>query len=211
MPPSPKMIIGAYPHGGRADWSQRRKLGPPGGKPRGCYGLRPQKPPTRKTGAEQARDRVGIVGKRWNDPNYLAELLEAEGGPELIKFWRSPVFAEKFYNVPAFLLPRLSELATEVSSAGGGRGTYYARVHCLMKLASIAKEADPASFPPTGPPTHAERDLGHAIGEAFYHGCSVQDVALAIGLPADQIVAVGKRTIRRTGWLSRIAVDPDQG
>jgi hypothetical protein len=148
------------------------------------------------------------VGKRWNDPKYLAELREAEGGPERIKFWRSPVFGEKFYNVPAFLLPRLSELATEVSSAGGHRGTYYARAHCLMKLASTGKETD---FRPAEPPTDAERDLGHAIGDAFYHGCSLQDITLATGLPADQIVAVGMRTLRRAKWLSRISVDPDQG
>jgi hypothetical protein len=121
------------------------------------------------------------------------------------------VFREKFYNVPAFLLPRLSELATEVSGADGGRGIYYARVQCLMKLASIANETDPASFQAAEPPTNAERDLGHAIGDAFYHGCSLQDIVLATGLPADQVVAVGKRTLRRTRWLSQIAADSDQG
>ena len=151
------------------------------------------------------------MGKRWNNPDYLAELSETEGSPELIKFWRSPVFREKFYNVPAFLVPCLSELASEVSSAGGSRGTYYARVHCLMKLASSIKETDPASFQPTEPPTAAERDLGHAIGDALYHGCSLDDIALATGLSADQVVAVGKRTLRRTNWLSRIAADPDAG
>ena len=33
---------------------------------------------------------VSVMGKRWNKPDYLIELLEAEDAPELIKFWRSP-------------------------------------------------------------------------------------------------------------------------
>ncbi len=49
-------------------------------------------------------DMVGVMGKRWNKPDYLAELAKAEDAPETIKFWRSPVFGEKFYDVPAFLL-----------------------------------------------------------------------------------------------------------
>jgi hypothetical protein len=61
-------------------------------------------------------DMVSVMGKRWNKPDYLVELLEAEDAPELIKFWRSPVYREKFYNVPAFLLPRLAEMATEVAT-----------------------------------------------------------------------------------------------
>jgi len=35
-------------------------------------------------------DMVSVMGKRWNKPDYLTELLEAEDAPELIKFWRSP-------------------------------------------------------------------------------------------------------------------------
>lgn len=40
-----------------------------------------------------------------------------------------------------------------------------------------------------------------------HQGCSLADIALATRLPPDQVVAIGKRTIRRTKWLSRIAVD----
>ena len=69
------------------------------------------------------------MGKRWANPDYLAELAEAEGAPELIRFWRSPVFREKFHDVPAFLLPRLAELATEVATEvpdpHTGRRIYY--------------------------------------------------------------------------------------
>jgi len=54
------------------------------------------------------------------------------------------------------------------------------------------------------PPAEAERELGFAFGQAFHKGCSLADVALATGLPPDQVVAIGKRTIRRTEWLNRI-------
>jgi hypothetical protein len=43
-----------------------------------------------------------------------------------------------------------------------------------------------------------------AFGQAFHQGCQLADVALAAGLSNDQVVAIGKRTIRRTGWLKRI-------
>ena len=151
---------------------------------------------------------LGVVGKRWNNPYYLAELLEAEDAPELIKFWRSPVFREKFYDVPAFLLPRLAEMATEVPNTLTGLRIYNERVHCLMALAGVARRTDPASFRLDEPPANAERDLGLALGQAFHQGCSLADIALATGLPPDRVVAIGKRTIRRTEWLSQIA-DPD--
>ncbi len=149
------------------------------------------------------------MGKRWNNPDYLAELLEAEGAPELVKFWRSPVFGEKFYDVPAFLLPRLGEMATEVPDTHLGHRIYYERVHCLLALAGTARLTDPASFQLTEPPTDAERRLGSVLGQAFHQGCSLADVALATGLPSERVVAIGKRTIRRTKWLSRTAEDPD--
>ena len=60
-----------------------------------------------------AGGKVGVMGKRWNNPDFLAELAEAGGTPELVKFWRSPVFGEKFSDVPAFLLPRFTEMAAE--------------------------------------------------------------------------------------------------
>jgi len=153
------------------------------------------------------RGKVGLVGKRWNDPDYLPELLATEDAPDVVKFWRSPVFREKFYNVPAFLIPRLAEMATEVPDTQLGHRIYYERAHCLIVLASIASRPDPASFRLDEPPTGAERRLGFALGQAFHQGCSLADVALATGLPADRVVAIGKRTIRRTKWLSRIAAD----
>jgi len=154
-------------------------------------------------------DMVSVMGKRWNKPDYLVELLEAEDAPELIKFWRSPVYRERFYNVPAFLLPRLAEMATEVATEfpdpHTGLRVYYERAHCLILLAGIARRTDPASFRLDEPPANSERDLGRALSQAFHQGCSLADIALATRLPPDRVVAIGKRTIRGTKWLSRIA------
>ena len=150
-------------------------------------------------------DMVSVMGKRWNKPDYLVELLEAEDAPELIKFWRSPVYREKFYDVPAFLLPRLAEVATEFPDPHTGLRVYYERAHCLILLAGIARRIDPASFRLDEPPANSERDLGRALSQAFHQGCSLADIALATRLPPDRVVAIGKRTIRGTKWLSRIA------
>jgi hypothetical protein len=54
------------------------------------------------------------------------------------------------------------------------------------------------------PPSDAERRFGAVLGQAFHQGCSLADVAFAATLPADQIIAIGKRTIRRTKWLERL-------
>jgi hypothetical protein len=145
------------------------------------------------------------MGKRWTSPGDLPERAAAEGTPELVKFWRTPVFREKLRDVPAFLLPRLAEMESEVPDTHLGHRIYYERVHCLIVLAYIARRTDPASFRLTEPPANAERDLGGALGQAFHQGCSLADIALATGLPADRVVAIGRRTIGRTKWLSRIA------
>jgi hypothetical protein len=149
------------------------------------------------------------MGKRWNNPDFLAELAETGGTPELVKFWRSPVFKEKFSNVPVFLLPRLTRMASEVPDTPTGRRIYYERVNCLIVLASVARRTDPASICLDEPPAEAERDLGRVLGQAFHQGCSIADAALASGLPPDRVVAIGKRTIRGTKWLSRMTADPD--
>jgi hypothetical protein len=143
------------------------------------------------------------MGKRWKNPDSHAELAEAGGAKELVKFWRSPVFSEKFSDVPAFLLPRFREMAAEVPDTPTGRRVYYERVHCLLALASVARRTDPASVRLDEPPAEAERDLGRLLGQAFHQGCSIADAALATGLPPDRVVAIGKRTIRRTKWLGR--------
>src|SRR5215510_5450149 len=99
---------------------------------------------------------VSFAGKRWSKPDHLAELLEAEDAPELIKFWRSPVFGEKFYKVPTFLLPRVTEMAPEVATEfpdpHTGLRVYDERVSCLIVLAGVAPRTDPASFRLDEPP-----------------------------------------------------------
>jgi hypothetical protein len=85
---------------------------------------------------------VGIVREAANrDSDYLSESTEQSGSAELIKFWRSPVFREKFHNVPAVLLPRLSEMATEVPVTDLGRRIYYERVHALLAVGAVARQA----------------------------------------------------------------------
>ena len=81
----------------------------------------------------------------------------------MTRFWRSPIFREKFHNVPAFLLPRLTKIASEVPSSHLGRRMYYERVHCLITLASTERRTNPASFLLTEPPANAERDLGAVL------------------------------------------------
>jgi hypothetical protein len=149
------------------------------------------------------------MGKRWNNPDFLAGLAEAGVTPELVKFWRSPVFRQKFSDVPAFLVPRFTEMAAEVPDTPTGRRIYYERVHGLLALASAARRTDPASFRLDEPPAEAERNLGRVLGQAFHQGCSIADAALATGLPPDRVVAIGTRTIRRTQWLTRVTADPD--
>jgi hypothetical protein len=53
----------------------------------------------------------------------------------------------------------------------------------------------------------ADSDLGTMLGQAFHEGCSLGDVTLAAKLPPDLVIAIGKRTIRRTKWLRRLEDD----
>jgi hypothetical protein len=128
----------------------------------------------------------------------------------LIKFWRTPVFNLKLQQVPAFLIPRLSEMAAEVPDTELGRRIYYERVACLLTLTGIARDVNPATFRLTEPPGEAERHFGAVLGQAFHQGCSLADIVLATGVPADKLIAIGRRTIRRTGWLSRLEARNDE-
>jgi hypothetical protein len=114
------------------------------------------------------------------------------------------MFGHKLRNVPAVLVPALSDMAAQVADAPLGYRISYERAHALLVLASVAKKADPAAFALGEAPSPAERQLGFVIGQAFHQGWSLADVAFAAGIPADQIVEIGKRTIRRKGWLERL-------
>jgi hypothetical protein len=152
------------------------------------------------------KGRVGVMGKRWNNPDLLAEQAEEEGAPEVVRFWQSPVFGERFCDVPAFLLPRLAKMATEVPNTDLGLRIYYERVHCLIVLAHIARRTDPASFDLTEPPASAERDLGLALGQAFHQGCPARGHRARCRAPARS----GRRD-READNPSHQVAQPDSG
>jgi hypothetical protein len=81
---------------------------------------------------------------------------------------------------------------------------YYEQLHCLVALAGVASTADPSKFTVNGQPSDFEMQLGSVLGQAFHQGCPLADIALAADLPEDLVVAIGKRTIRGTGWLKRL-------
>jgi hypothetical protein len=128
----------------------------------------------------------------------------ADVATDVISLWRLPVFGHKLQNVPAFLVPTLSRMATQLADAPLGYRISYERAHALLVLASIARQAGPAAFALDQAPSSAERELGFAIGQAFHQDWPLADVAFAAGIPTDQVIAIGQRTIRRRGWLERL-------
>ena len=123
---------------------------------------------------------------------------------ELIPLWRLPIFGDKIRQVPAFLVPRLTEMANELPGTDLDRRIYYERVHALLAVASVTRGKNRAGFNLHEPPSDAERRFGAILGQALHQGCSLADVSFAARLPPGHIIAVGKRTIRRTNWLKRI-------
>lgn len=152
---------------------------------------------------------------------------------ELLEQWRDPVFRNPHWNVPASLAARLTEMADELLAGESvaqaianatipdapddilvtplrhamlprSLRVYYERMHSLLAVAALAGSTELPTIRPEVPPSDAEKRVDSVIGQAFHQGCSLADVALAAGLPEDQVLAIGKRTIKRTGWLKRI-------
>jgi hypothetical protein len=152
---------------------------------------------------------------------------------DLLERWRDPVFNDPHRNVPASLAARLIAMAGELTAGENVAEAianaripgspddlpvmplrhgalprrlrvYYERMYALFAVAACARSTKPATFRPGDPPSDAEKRFGSVIGQAFHQGCSLPDVALAADIPEDQIVAIGKRTIKRTGWLDRL-------
>ena len=123
---------------------------------------------------------------------------------ELIPVWRLPIFGDKIHRTPAFLVPRLTEMANELPGTDLDRRIYYERVYALLAIASTTRGKNRAGFNLDEPPSDAERRFGAVLGQAFHQGCSLDDVAFAAGLSPEHIIAVGKRAIRGTSWLKRI-------
>jgi hypothetical protein len=123
---------------------------------------------------------------------------------EFIEQWCDPLFNERHSDVPRPLAERLARMADEITARSIGRHVYYERLHALLALASIARHTDVGRFELEEPPSDPEKQLGASIGQAIHQGCTLADVVLATDLRPDQVVAIGKRTIRRTKWLDRL-------
>ena len=152
---------------------------------------------------------------------------------ELLELWRDPVFNDPHRSVPVSLAARLTEMADEITAGEnvteavakarildapedlgvaplriGALPTsvriFYERMHALLAVAAVAGTTKPATFPLELPPSEAEKRFGTVLGQAFHEGCSLADVALAAALPEERVVAIGKRTIKRSGWLGHL-------
>jgi hypothetical protein len=152
---------------------------------------------------------------------------------DLLEEWRDPVFDDPHWQVPASLAARLTEMAGELTAGvnvseaiaaariPGARADrpvkqlrigslptslriFYERMSALLVLAASARRVDAAAFAAEDPPSEAQQHFGSVVGQAFHQGCSLADVALATGLREEEIVAVGKRTIKRRKWLERL-------
>ena len=135
------------------------------------------------------------------------DLPDDSAAAELIPLWCLPIFGDKIRQVPGFLVPRLTEMANELPGTDFDRRIYYERVHALLAVASISRGKDRAGFNLDEPPSNSEKRFGAILGQALHQGCSLADVAFAARLQPEHIIAVGKRTIRRTNWLKRIYVN----
>ena len=152
---------------------------------------------------------------------------------DLLVQWSDPVFNEPHRNVPVSLAMRLTEMADEITAGENvaeavanaripdapddlgvvplrigalptGVRVFYERMHALLAVDATARGTKPATFSLENPPSDAERHFGTVLGQAFHEGCSLADVALAATLPEGRIVAIGKRTIKRSAWLDHL-------
>ncbi len=149
---------------------------------------------------------------------------------EYAENWRDPLFGTPPARIPIGLAQRLKEMAEQTADTVDVPAAlaaarlpdlphpmpfrvgmfptplriYYERLAVLLGVAALAQRTDPGEFDLSSPATEAERRFGAVIGQAFHQGCSLQDLALATGVPGDAIIAIGKRTIRRTAWLQKL-------
>lgn len=98
---------------------------------------------------------------------------------EDIPKWRLPIFGYKIGRVPAFLVPRLTEMAKDLPGTDLDHRIYYERVNALLVVAASAREWNPAAFNLDEPPSDTERRFGSTLGQAFHQGCSLADVSFA--------------------------------
>jgi hypothetical protein len=149
---------------------------------------------------------------------------------DVLERWRDPVFNNPYEHVTPQLAERLTEMSEDtmadenvaqalahglIPRATGNvpvfpqrvRGlpaslvVYNERVGALARIASAAKTTDLANY---NPPTDAKSHVGFVLGHAFHQGCSLEDVAIAAQVPAEQVIAIAQRTIPGTSWLERL-------
>jgi hypothetical protein len=143
--------------------------------------------------------------------------------------WRDPVFNNPYEHITPQLAARLTEIAEEImadntvaQALADGRipratgnepvfpqrfsglpaslVAYNERLRTLAAVATIANTIDLANY---DPPANGKSHVGFVLGQAFHQGCSLADVALAAGLPAEQVIAIAKRTIPGA-WLGQL-------
>ena len=76
---------------------------------------------------------------------------------------------------------------------------FYERFHTLL-TARFVRRVDTAAFDMDAPPSDDEKRVGMIIGQSLHEGCSLDDVALATGLPPTAWSrSVGGRSSARNG------------
>jgi len=74
----------------------------------------------------------------------------------VISFWRLPVFGHKLPNVPAFLVPTLPKMATQLADTRLGYRISYERAHARGNQGRHCRQASPQPAAP--PPDLPSRD-----------------------------------------------------
>jgi hypothetical protein len=144
--------------------------------------------------------------------------------------WRDPVFNNPYEHITPRLAARMTEIAEEImadktvaQALADGRipratgnapvfpqhfsglptslVAYNEQLRALAAVASIAHTTDLANYTP---PPDTKSHVGFVLGQAFHQGCTLADVALATGLPAEQVIAIAKRTIPGATWLDQL-------
>ena len=146
--------------------------------------------------------------------------------------WHDPVFNNPYEHITTPLAARLTEIAAEfmadetvaqalaladgrIPRATGNAPVfpqrfshlpdrlvvYNERLRALAAVATIADTTDLANY---DPPADTKSHVGFVLGQAFGQGCSLGDIALAAGLPAEQVIAIAKRTIPGAPWLDEL-------
>jgi hypothetical protein len=118
--------------------------------------------------------------------------------------WTEPAIDVTFDDVTPVLRERLDALSRAHAAGRLPKHRLYEQVHALWVVERVVAEADPNGFDLDAPPGPAERRFGMALAQAMHEGLSLDDIGAVAGTDRERLIAVGKRTIRRTGWLKHV-------